>query len=214
MGERVLGRDVAVGRDAGAERLAQRDERGAAAARRELLRLRRAAGQQGDPAGAAHGEAADHERDALGDVGLQAVGGAERHRGGDVDEQPGRERALGHVVADVGDAGARAGGGIDRADVVAELVRPDLRELRAGAAARRPALARQHAGRAAGEHEVERLDERALHRARALAPGWVGELRAHAAIGWVGALAGRTPPTVSRMRASRSSACTPSPSAS
>ena len=33
------------------------------------------------------------------------------------------------------------------------------------------------AGRAAGEHEVERLDQRALHRARALAPGRVGDQR-------------------------------------
>jgi hypothetical protein len=85
----------------------------------------------------------------------QAVRGPERHRGADVHEQPGRERALGDVVADVRVPGAGAGGGVEVADVVAELVGPDLRELRAGSAPRRPALARKRAGRAAGEHEVE-----------------------------------------------------------
>ena len=62
---------------------------------------------------------------------------------------------------------------------------PDLRQLGAGAPARCAALARQRAGRAARQHEVERLDQRRLHRARALAPGRFGEQRGHAAIGSV-----------------------------
>ncbi len=101
---------------------------------------------------------------------------------GDVHEHPRRERALGDVVAHVRVAGAGGGGGVELADVVADLVRPDLRELGPHAQARRAPLARKGAGRAVGEDEVERLDQRRLHRARALRPGRGGEQAAHAAI--------------------------------
>ena len=101
-------------------------------------------------------------------------------------------------------AGAGAGGGVDAPDVVADLVRADLGELGARAASRRAALARQRARGAAGEDEVERLDQRALHRARALAPGRVGDAACSCG-DRLGLASARMPPTVSRMRSSRSS---------
>ena len=69
---------------------------------------------------AARGEVADRERDALGDVPLAAVGGAEGHRRGRVEQQPRLDRPLGDVHAHV--RLARAGGHVpvDQPDVVAE----------------------------------------------------------------------------------------------
>ncbi len=61
-----------------------------------------------------------------------------RHRGREVEQDPGRERPLGHVLAHVRHAGAGAGGGVEPAHVVAHLVGPHLGELGAPAAARRP----------------------------------------------------------------------------
>ena len=109
-------------------------------------------------------------------------------------------------------AGARARRGVEAADVVADAVGPHLGELRPVAEPGRPPLAGQDPGGAAGEHEVERLDERARQRPRPLAAGGRCERRAHAASSCVGASS--APTTVSRMRSSTSSARTPSPSAS
>ena len=47
-----------------------------------------------EPVAALRGEVAERDRDALGDVGLAPVGRPERHRRRDVEEEPGRERAL------------------------------------------------------------------------------------------------------------------------
>ena len=70
---------------------------------------------------------------------------AERHRGRDVEHDPGRERALGDVQADVRAAGAGARGRVDVAHVVAELVGPQLRELGAEADPGGAAVARKRA---------------------------------------------------------------------
>ena len=67
--------------------------------------------------------------------------------------------------------GARAGGGIELADVVAELVGAQLRELGAAADAGREAVAGQHAGAAPRERQRERVDERSRDRPRPLARG-------------------------------------------
>ena len=123
----------------------------AARARRQRRARGRAGRDDGDAAAAADGELRDRRGDALGDVGLQAQPGAERHRRAQVEHDPGRQRALGHVLADVRDAGARAGRRIELARVVARLVRAQLGELGARADARRPALARQRAAGAAGD---------------------------------------------------------------
>ena len=62
---------------------------------------------------------ADRASDALGDVGLAAVGGAERHGGRDVEDEPGRQRPLGDVDAHVRLARPRGRVPVDQADVVA-----------------------------------------------------------------------------------------------
>jgi hypothetical protein len=63
------------------------------------------------------------------------------------------------VQAHVRLAGARRGGGIELANVIADLVGPQLRDLGAAADARAETVAGQRAAHAAGDHEVERLDE-------------------------------------------------------
>ena len=141
------------------------------------------------------------------------------------------------MVADVRHAGAGARGGVEPAHVVADLVGPHLRQLRARAEARRPPLAGQHPGGAARDHEVERLDEPAGDRAGALRPGRHGEARravpragpplldrgeAHAAASSgartsaanAPARSGTAPPTRSSTAPSTSSGVTPSPTAS
>ena len=93
-----------------------------------------AAGSEGDDAeavAAPGGEPTDDERGALGHVGLATVGRPEVHRWGVVEQEPGGQLALRHVLADVRDH--RPGGGVpvDPADVVARLVRPDAVEFHA-----------------------------------------------------------------------------------
>ena len=57
---------------------------------------------------AAGGEATDDERGALGHVGLAPVGRPEVHRRGVVEQEPGRQLAVRHVLADLRDASVRA----------------------------------------------------------------------------------------------------------
>ena len=120
--------------------------------------------------------------------------------------------------------------GVQAPDVVADLVRAHLRELGAGAEPRRAPLAREHARRAAGDHEVERLHEPAGDRPGPLGAGGHGEPRgagaragaalldrreAHAAASSGARCAGpHAPPTRSITAPSTSSAVTPSPIAS
>ena len=171
-----------------------------------------------DAPGAAHGQAAEDQRHALGDVGLQPLRRAEGHRGRDVEDDPGGQRALGHVQAHVRLAGARGRRGVDLAHVVADLVRAQLGELGARPHAGGAAVARQRAGRVARDDEVERVDQRRRHAAGALPGGRRSEDRvAHAAatrrcerLTW--SASGSV--TSASTRSRRSSAVTPSLSAS
>jgi hypothetical protein len=159
---------VAVGGDPVGQCAAQADEPWPAAARGQQARLGRAEREQRDAPGAADGQPADDERHALGDVRLEPLGGAEGHRRRHVDDEPRRQRALGDVHAHVRDAGARRRRRVDLAHVVADLVGAQLRELGAGADAGRAPVTGQQPGRAAGDDEIERLDQRRGHRARSL----------------------------------------------
>ena len=67
------------------------------------------------------------------------------------------------------DAGAGRGGGVELTHVVAHLVRAQLHQLGAGTGAGRQVVARHHAAGAAHEREVERVQQGARHRPRALA---------------------------------------------
>ena len=73
----------------------------AALARAQDPRLAAAEGDHAEPVAAPCRDVADGQRDALGDVGLAPVGGAEGHRGRDVEHQPGGQRALADVHAHV-----------------------------------------------------------------------------------------------------------------
>ena len=103
-----------------------------------------------EPVAASRGEVADRERDALGDVPLAPVGGAEGHRRRRVEQQPRLDRPLGDVHAHVRLAGARGDVPVDQPDVVAEDVRPHLRELGAVAEAPRSGGRRRAGRRCAG----------------------------------------------------------------
>ena len=105
-------------------------------------------------------EVADRQRDALGDVRLAAVGGAEGHRRRDVEQEPRGQGTLGDVDPDVRDR--RPGGDVpvDPADVVARLVRPDLGELGATAEVVRPVVAGQQAADPPPDGQVERAEQR------------------------------------------------------
>ena len=95
-----------VGRDALGQHAAQRDHRRAlsrAAAARAVCAAPNA--DEPDAARSPDAEPPEHERHALGDVGLQPPRGPERHRRRHVEHDPGRQRALGHVQADVRLAG-------------------------------------------------------------------------------------------------------------
>ena len=102
----------------------------------------------------------DGQRDALGDVGLAAVGGAEGHRGAHVEHEPGGQRALAHVHAHVGLLQARGRVPVDVADVVAREVRADHRQLGALAGLRRQVLAGDERLDPLHHREVERAQDR------------------------------------------------------
>ena len=112
-----------------------------------------------EPVAAPRGEAADDERGALGHVGLAPVGRPEVHRRGVVEQEPGRQLAVRHVLADV--RGERPGGGVpvDLADVVARLVRPDAVELEAVAAADAAVVAGHPATDATVQRQLELADQ-------------------------------------------------------
>ena len=159
---------------------AHRRQRAAAAARRQQPDPLGAGDDDADAPAAADREPRDDLGDALGHVALEPVGGAERHRGGDVEHEPGRDRALGDLEADVRRAGARAGRRVEPADVVARLVGPQLRDLGAGAEAGgrggRRAGPRTRAGAARGRAARPR------RRAGAPGPGGPGGTMSWAAL--------------------------------
>ena len=86
---------------------------------------------EAQPVATLRGEMTHGDGHAFGDVRLAAVGRAERHRRGDVEQQPRREGALRDEDTHVRDG--RPGGDVpvDPADIVAGLVRTHLGELEA-----------------------------------------------------------------------------------
>ena len=121
-----------------------------------------AAGPEGhDPeAIAASGdEASDDERGTLGNVGLAPVRGPEVHRRGGVEDEPGRELAVRHVLAELRDAGAGGRVPVDAADVIARFVRPDAVEVQPLPEAAAPVVAGHPAADAPAERELEPPDQ-------------------------------------------------------
>ena len=116
--------------------------------------------------------------DALGDVGLAPVGGPERHRRRDVEQEPGRERPLGDVDADVRHGrcarsrSSRSGGRRRPARTAA----PGRAPARAGAEAERWSPARSPSIRRRAR-QVERPQRGGRERARAGPGGRAGAAR-------------------------------------
>ena len=137
----------------------QLEQPDAALARAQHLRRAAAERHHAEPVAAPARDVADGDRHALGDVGLAAVGGAEGHRGRGVEHQPGGQRALAHVHAHVRLAHAGGHVPVDVADVVAREVRPDHRQLGAGADLRRQVLAGHEALDPPQHGEVERAQD-------------------------------------------------------
>ena len=79
--------------------------------------------------------------------------------GGRVEQEPGRQLAIRHVLADLRDEAPRGGVPVDPADVVAGLVRTDAVEVQPVAAAAAAVVAAQPAADAARETELELADE-------------------------------------------------------
>ena len=150
----------ALGLDLAAQLGQQREQAEAALARAHDARSAAAERQHAEPVAAPGGDVADGQRDALGDVPLAPVGGAERHRRGRVEHQPARQRALADVHAHVRLLQPRGRVPVDVADVVAGEVRPDHRQLGAGADLRREVLAGQQALDPLHHREVERPQDR------------------------------------------------------
>jgi hypothetical protein len=198
----------AIRRDAGRQRPPHRHRPRLRRARRQKPRLAGAERAERDAPGATHRQARDDDRGAVGDVALQPLGRAERHRRRAVDDDPGRERSLRHVQADVRLAHARGGGGVDLAYVVADLVRAQLCQLGPAPDAGGQPVAGQHPARSARDHQVELLDDVARDRPGPLAGR--GDLQAglrHAASA-CGSDSGRG--TAPRTRSRISSTTTPS----
>ena len=147
----------------------QPEQAQAALARAQDARLAAAEREHAEPVAAPRRDVADGERDALGDVDLAPVGGAEGHRGRDVEHQPRRQRALADVHAHVRLLQPRGRVPVDVAHVVAGVVRPDHRQLGAGADLRRQVLAGDEALDPLHHRQVERAQDLRAGRARARA---------------------------------------------
>ena len=137
----------------------QADQADPALARRRRLRLAVAERDDAQPVAASRGDAAERERDPLGDVRLAPVGSAELHRRRRVEDEPGHEHALRQMDANVRLAGTGGDVPVDAPDVVAGRVRPHLCELRADPHHRRAVVAGQQAVDAAADADVERAQQ-------------------------------------------------------
>ena len=109
----------------------------------------------------------ERERDAFGDVGLAAIGGAELHRGRAVDQEPRREGSLGDMHAHVRLVRTGRREPVDLAHVVARLVGTHLGELGGDAELARAELTAQDAVDASAHGQVERAQRGLGQRARA-----------------------------------------------
>src|SRR5581483_10881928 len=149
-----------------AQRRQRQQQAAAALARPTPARVLRAERDEAETVAAAGGGMADRKRDALGDVRLAPVGGAEVHRRRRVEYEPGDEHTLRELDAHV--RRPRAGGDVpvDPAHVVARLVRPHLVELRTEAGEGRAVVAREEPVDAARDRELERLEALGADRAR------------------------------------------------
>ena len=137
----------------------QREQPEPALARAQDPRIAGADRDDAEAVAAARRHVADGQRDALGDVGLAPLGGAERHRGGHVEQQPGGHRALAHVHADVRLAHPRGHVPVHVAHVVAGPVGADDRELGAAADLRRQVLAGHEALDPPQDREIQRAQD-------------------------------------------------------
>ena len=164
----------------GAERGEKADQPDPALSGRERLRVPVAEGDDAEPVAAAARDVADRERDALGHVGLAAVGRAEGHRRRRVEHEPGDEHALGELDADVRLAGAGGDVPLDLAHVVPGDVGAHLRELGALPEDRRAVVACEHALDPPADADVERPQEQLGHRPRA---GRIGPRRPRQRVG-------------------------------
>ena len=172
-GERLpegRGADRLLGR-LGPDGVQEPEQAGPALARRERPRRRIAERDHAEPIAVARGRVANRVGDALGDVCLPPVAGAERHRERRVEDQPGGEGPLGDLDAHVGLAGACRDVPVDEADVVAGDVRADLRELGAGAERGRSVLSGEEPVDPSSQRELERAQQLLGHRSRARAGG-------------------------------------------
>ena len=114
------------------------------------------------------GDVTECQSDALGDVGLAPVRGAERHRHRCVEDDPADEHSLGEVDADVRLARPRGDVPVDVADVVlAGDVGANLGQLGATAEHVRPVVAREQPFDAAHDGQVERPQQLVRKRPRA-----------------------------------------------
>jgi len=147
---------------------AQEAEHPATPARRWADRLTTdTEGDDTEPVAASGGEASDDERGTLGHVGLAPVRRPEVHRRGVVEQEPGGQLPVGHVLADLRDQRARGGIPVDPADVVARLVRPDPVQLETGSVATAEVVAGHLATDAPVERELQLADQTVRDRARA-----------------------------------------------
>ncbi len=131
-----------------------------ALSRRQRLILAAAEGEDAEPVAAPRRDVPDRERGAGRDVALAPLGGAEAHRGRDVEHEPGDEHALGEVDAHVRHVRPRRDVPLDQPHVVAGHVRPHLRELGSLAVAGRAELAREQPVDAAADVELQRTQKR------------------------------------------------------
>ena len=167
----------------GRERPEQPEHAVAAAGRRDDGLSTGAERDDAEPVRATRDEPADDERRALGDVGLAPIRGAEVHRRGGVEEQPGGELAVRDVLADLGHEAASRGVPVDAPGVVAGLVRPEPVEIEPQAGPGASMVADHPAADAASQGQLEASDEVVRDRAgsgpgrgarRARDPGEIG----------------------------------------
>ena len=170
-------------------------------------------GDEAEPIRSPGHEPADDQRRALRHVRLPAIGRPEMHRGRLVEEEPGRQLPVGHVLADLW--GEAAGGRVpvDPPHVVARLVRPEPVHLQTDAKAQAAVVAGHAPADPARECQLEAPDEIVGDRPRAgpgggsgaaSDPGEIGHAVGSAARSSCGAL------TRPRMRATTESGVMPS----
>ena len=142
----------------------QRVEQGAPSLAGPLDRLLRSERDRAEPVAAPRRRVADGDGDALRDIRLASLAGAERHRRRRVEDEPRDEDALGELDANVRLAGACGHVPLDPAHVVSGLVRPNLPELAADSGERRAVVAREQAVDPAADRQLERAQRRRRQR--------------------------------------------------